>query len=154
MDPTRWIVSELKGPQNQALVVAVTPDASSVVTAYLDLDDPNQQWNMLGTLNSSGIVGVFYHPATDLYLSGPTDNSDTQLSSDIDDNSTWTAAQVGTDYAIRPCRNVGQNLNILNWDKSAGTHVAVWSWGNGQPNEVWDVYDYSSAARATAAVRG
>lgn len=152
MDLTRWIVSELKGPQNQALVVAAASDGRGVVRAYLDLDDPNQQWNMLGTLNSSGIVGVFYHPATGLYLSGPSDNSKAQLSSNMDDSSTWTAGPVGTDYAIRPYRNMNQNLNIYEGETSPGTSVLVFEWRGGQQNEVWDVYAYSSAARAAAAV--
>lgn len=134
----RWIMSELKGLQEQWIVVAAKD--GQVVTAYLDPGDKTQQWLMLGTLHGSGIQGLFYSVTAGLYLAGPADHEPATLSDKVDDNSIWTADHVGTDYTLRPYRNSSMNLNIKNANRAAGAVVQIWGWGGGMTNEVWDVH--------------
>ena len=145
MGLTRWIVSELKGPESQPLVVAA--DGRSIVTSYLNLDDENQQWCVLGNLYAGGFQGLFYSPAYEGYLSAPEDDGPVVLANTIDESSMWTAGKSGNDWALRPYRNDDINLNIAGEATQAGTQILAYHWGGGQPNEVWDTMAYQAVAR-------
>lgn len=150
MSLLRWIVSELKGPEGQVLV-ASAEGTGSVVTAYLDVDDPAQQWMVMGNLYGGGFQGLFWNQESEAYLCAPDDDGPVTLCPNIDPTSMWTAAQSGNDYALRPYRNDDQNLNIAGSATQADNPIYVWSWGGGQPNEVWDIEAYEGlTARAAA----
>ena len=145
MGLNRWIVSELKGPESQPLVVST--DGTNVVTGYLDLEDENQQWYVMGNLYKGGFQGLFYSPAFDSYLSAPEDGGPVVMTNTIDESSMWTAATSGNDWALRPYRNGDVNMNIAGEATAAGTQILAYHWGGGAANEVWDTLAYQSASR-------
>lgn len=142
MGLNRWIVSELKGPESQPLVVST--DGTNVVTAYLDLEDEKQQWYVMGNPYGSGFQGLFYSPAFDSYLSAPEDDGPVVMTNTIDESSMWTARRSGNDWALRPYRNGDVNMNIAGEATAAGTQILAYHWGGGSANEVWDTLAYQS----------
>ena len=151
MSLLRWIVSELKGPEGEVLVASAS--GSTIVTAYLDVDDPAQQWMVMGNLYKGGFQGMFWNQEFESYLCAPNDNDAVTLCPTIDETSMWTAAQSGNDYALRPYRDNDQNLNIAGSATQAGNPIYFWTWSHGQPNEVWDIEAYEGLAGRQAAGR-
>lgn len=147
--PYSWIVSELKGPEGQTLVASV--NGASVVTAYLDANDPNQQWLLMSYLYDGAFQGLFYSVASDAYMSAPQDDGPVTVTNVIDGSSMWTAAASGNDFALRPWRNGNVNLNVAGEDNKEGATILAYHWGGGEANEVWDVAMYDTVARMAGA---
>jgi hypothetical protein len=132
----------------QALALSVdpfNPSSGQVVVAILDTGNKYQLWDSVVWQNGY----VFVNLATGMVLAAQGKNSPVTLApkNQVGDHSIWTPGGGGPFIALRPQYDDDQNLNVRgDGPYPPGTQVLTWTWGGGDPNEVWEIQPVQGAA--------
>lgn len=137
----------------QALALSVdpfNPASGRVVVALLDTGDKYQLWDAVVWENGY----VFVNVATGTVLTAQGSDSPVTMTpkSQVGNHSIWTRGGGSPFTALRPQYDDDQNLNVRgDGPYPPGTQVLTWSWGGGDPNEVWEIQPVGAAVAAEPA---
>jgi len=114
-------------------------DGSQLVLATPNKSDPKQQWCWVYAPEVQ--ASVLYNPSSNFYAIPQSIEKGapivlTQATAAFTSGNTFQVLGA-TSAAVRPPANTDLNLNALGNSWPAGTKVGLWTWGHGQPNEVW-----------------
>lgn len=129
-------------PYGEPLYLTAQPSTSTVVVAsLLPNTDPSQLWEPVEYLTEGMYLGmVLLNRQANMVISAPMDDAAVLLieaGAVGGSRSIWgfNDASYG---AIQLQQNTDMNLNVRgNGPYPSGTAVLAWSWGGGEPNEVW-----------------
>ncbi|HRI69335.1 MAG TPA: hypothetical protein PK156_34125 [Polyangium sp.] len=136
--------------------IHLTKNDDNSVSITLNDQLVRQQWRVVfatGNYNNGGTC-VFIHAASGRLLSAPNDKGHCTTTTTLDRSSLFSVVTIpdaGTELTgyrvVRPVRNFDMNLNVP-WDDTPNDKgwlpplnlplaAQVWSWSNGDYNEIW-----------------
>lgn len=139
---------QLRSGDNTALSAPEGNPGGNLVNATPDqtLTDGHQLWELLVDLTSfegDFLRVVMRNKRTGFVAVAPPGSNTSGVGQQVfdpdDDWSSgqmWTFVHSGDGWAIRPANREDQNLNAMG-DAKIGSLIGIWSWGGGQPVEVW-----------------
>ncbi|WP_266167874.1 hypothetical protein [Dyella subtropica] len=112
---------------------------SQLILAHPNPSDPKQQWCWV---YAPGVqASVLFNPHSNLYaipqhIERGAPIVLTKPSATFTSSNTFQVLGA-TSAAVRPPANTDLNMNALGNDWNPGAKVGLWTWGHGEPNEVW-----------------
>jgi hypothetical protein len=136
------VTPQCTDPNRKTLYLTAQQSTSTVaVASLLPNNDPSQLWTPVEYLPGGNDQGfVLLNQQTAMVIAAPNDDAPVQLISVRSvggSRATW--AFKGEGYgALQLQQNTDMNLNVKgDGPYPSGTGVLAWSWGGGDPNEVW-----------------